>query len=141
MLALALCAAIICFLGIATSLNQTSKNLLNSGSVKGISAGIYWDSACTNATSSINWGFLDPGSTKILKVFVRNEGNSPATLPKMLGNWTPSNASAYISVNWNYSGKILHVDQVIPVDLMLVVSSTISGITSFGFDMTITATG
>ena len=123
------------------SLVQTSRTVSNAGSVKGIGVGIYWDSACTNSVSSINWGVLDPGSTKTVTVYVRNEGNSVATLSKATQNWIPSTASSYMTLNWNYSGQTLSVNQVLQTKLSLVVSSTISGITSFSFDITITATG
>ena len=44
----------------------------------------------------------------------------------------------YMSLNWNYSGQVLNVDQVIPLELTLTVYPTISGITNFSFDTTIT---
>jgi len=127
--------------GAALSLVQTSKTLSNVGTVKGIGVGIYWDSACTNWTSSINWGLLDPGSSKTVTVYVRNEGNSVATLSKATQNWNPSTGSSYMTLNWNYVGQPLSVNQVFQTKLTLVVSPTISGITNFSFDITITATG
>jgi hypothetical protein len=125
----------------ASSLVQTDRTISNTGLVKGIGVGIYWNSACTNQTSSINWGLLDPGSNKTVTLYIRNEGNTAATLSKATQNWNPSTASSYMTLNWNYGGQTLSVSQVLQVKLTLVVSSTISGITSFGFDITITASG
>jgi hypothetical protein len=127
--------------GTTLSLVQTSRTVSNAGSVKGIGVGIYWDSACTNTTSSINWGLLDPGLSKTVIVYVRNEGNAVATLSKATQNWNPSTASSYMTLNWNYAGQTLSVNQVLQIKLTLIVSSTISGITGFSFDITITATG
>jgi len=127
--------------GNAFSSLQSNKTIPNAGSVKGIKVGIYWDLACTNRTSSISWGLLDPGSNKTVTVYVRNEGNTVATLSKATQNWNPSTASSYLTLNWNYSGQTLSVNQVLQVKLTLVVSSTVSGITSFNFEITITATG
>jgi len=127
--------------GTTLSLVQTSRTVSSAGSVKGIGVGIYWDYACTNRTSSINWGLLDPGSNKTATVYVRNEGNAVATLSKATQNWNPSTASSYMTLNWNYAGQTLGVSQVLQIKLALIVSSTISGITSFSFDITITATG
>jgi len=127
--------------GTTLSLVQTSRTVSSAGSVKGIGVGIYWDYACTNRTSSINWGLLDPGSNKTATVYVRNEGNAVVTLSKATQNWNPSTASSYITLNWNYAGQTLGVSQVLQIKLTLIVSSTISGITSFSFDITITATG
>ena len=127
--------------GTTLSLVQTSRTVSSAGSVKGIGVGIYWDYACTNRTSSINWGLLDPGSNKTATVYVRNEGNVVATLSKATQNWSPSTASSYMTLNWNYAGQTLGVGQVLQIKLTLIVSSTISGITSFSFDITTTATG
>jgi hypothetical protein len=127
--------------GTTLSLVQTSRTVSSAGSVKGIGVGIYWDYACTNRTSSINWGLLDPGSNKTATVYVRNEGNAVATLSKATQNWNPPTASSYMTLNWNYAGQTLGVSQVLQIKLTLIVSSTISGITSFSFDITITATG
>jgi hypothetical protein len=74
-------------------------------------------------------------------IYVRNEGNVAATLSKTAQNWNPSSASTYITLNWNYAGQTLAVYQVLQVNLSLTVSPTISGITNFTFDITVTATG
>ena len=123
------------------SLVQTSRTVSSAGSVKGIGVGIYWDYACTNRTSSINWGLLDPGSEKIVTVYVRNEGNALATLSRATQNWNPSTASSYMTLNWNYAGQTLSANQVLQIKLTLVISQAVSGITSFSFNITITATG
>jgi hypothetical protein len=123
------------------SATSTSRTLSNSGSVKGIGVGIYQYSNCTSSVTSFNWGTLDPGATVNRTVYIRNEGNAPATLSKTQSNWSPSNASSYITLNWNYAGQTLSVNQVLQVKFTLVVSSSISGITNFSFDITITASG
>jgi hypothetical protein len=128
-------------LGTTLSLVQTSRTVSSAGSVKGIGVGIYWNYACTDRTSSIDWGLLDPGSNKTVTIYVRNEGNAVTTLSKAAQNWNPSTASSYMTLNWNYAGQTLSVNQVLQIKLTLVVSPTISGITSFSFDITITATG
>ena len=97
--------------------------------------------ACTNRTSSINWGLLDPGSNKTVTVYIRNEGNAVATLSKAAQNGNPSTPSSYTTLNWNYAGQTPSVNQVLQLKLTLVVSSTVLGIANFSFDIMITATG
>ena len=140
-LAILLCAVAASIFGTALSMLQTSKTVPNSGSVKGIGVGVYWDSACTNKTSSISWGILDPGSNKTVNVYVRNEGNAIVTLSKTTQNWNPSNASSYLSLTWNYANQTLSVNQVLQVNLTLAVSSNVTGINNFAFDITIVAVG
>jgi hypothetical protein len=127
--------------GNALSLLQSQRTVPNAGSLRGVGVGIYWDSACTNQTSSINWGLLDLGSNKTVTVYIRNEGISVATLSKVAQNWNPSSASSYMTLNWNYAGQSLSVRQVLPVKLTLVVASTVSGFTNFSFDIIIAAAG
>lgn len=136
-----LCILAIAVFGTSLALLQNSKTVPNIASVKGVGVGVYWDSACTNQTSSINWGMLESGTNKTVKTYVRNEGNAVVTLSKTLQNWNPLIASNYVTVNWDYSSQTLSVNQVLQVNLTLAVSSTVSGITNFTFDITITATG
>jgi len=140
-LALILSALAIGILGGVSSLVQTNTTISNTGSIKGIGVGIYWDSACISKTSSIDWGVVDPGSNKTVTVYVRNEGNVAVTLSKTTQNWNPSSASSYMTLTWNYAGQTLAVNQVLQIKLFLVVSPTTSGITNFSFDIIITVVG
>lgn len=139
-LALALVALTSVIFGTVSSVIQASRTVSNTGSVKGIGVGIYWDQACTNRTSAISWGVLDPGSSKSVILYVRNEGNAPATLSKTVQSWNPSTAASYLTLNWSYAGQSLSVNQVLQVKLTLLISSTISGISNFSFDTSIIAT-
>jgi hypothetical protein len=128
-------------LGVALSAVQVNRTISNIGSIKGVGVGVYWNRACTNRTSSANRGVIDPGTSKTLTVYVKNEGNAATTLSMATQNWNPSTASSYLTLSWNYTGQTLSVNQVLQIRLTLTVSSTISGITSFSFDIIITATG
>jgi hypothetical protein len=139
--AVVLCAVALGIFGTVLSLLQVSRTVPNSGSVKGVGVGVYWDSACTNQTSSINWGIFEPGSNKTVSIYVKNEGNTVVTLSKTVQNWNPVNAANYITLSWNYANQTLNVNQVLQVNLILAVSPSVSGITSFSFDTTIIASG
>lgn len=116
-------------------------NVVKADSVIGIGVGIYWDTACTNITNSLNWGFIDPNSNNNLTINVRNECNSAVSLRLTSANWIPSNASNYMSLSWNYSGQILKPNEVIPIKLTLTVSPTICEITDFSLETIITTVG
>ena len=134
----AICILTIVVLGIIIGVLGSSKTIVYASSVNGLGAGIYWDQACTNRTLSLNWGPIEAGSNNTLTVYIKNEGNSAVSLSLETSNWTPSASLGYMSLNWNYSGQVLSVDQAIPLELTLTVSPTISGITNFSFDTTIT---
>ena len=43
----------------------------NVGSIKAINIEVYWDSNCTDEVSTIEWGTLEPGSSRNVTVYVR----------------------------------------------------------------------
>jgi len=99
--------------------------------------GVYWDSGCSNSVTSVNWGTVEPGSTNHVTVYIRNEGNAAETLSSTAENWNPSTASMYMSLTWDYGGQVIDVGEVVQVTLSLSVSASITGITSFSFDIVI----
>jgi len=138
---LVLYTLILSMIGPSMSSAAANKTISNTGSVKAIGVGVYWDQATTNAVSSINWGTLDPGSIKNVTVYIKNTGNAPARLLLTTSNWSPSNASSYMVLSWNYGGQTLSAGEVMKVILTLSVSTNITGIASFSFDITITSEG
>ena len=109
------------------------------GRVVAVNLQIYWDAGCTQIVSEIDWGQLRPGDTATKSVFAKNTGDVSINLSLSTGNWTPSTASSYISLSWNYTGALVQPNQTIPVKLLLTVSWSISGISEFSFDILVTA--
>ena len=134
------CILTVIVLGMIMEGLVSSKGVVSASSVKVFGAGIYWDQTCVNRTFSIDWGLLEAGSNNTLAVYIKNEGNSAISLVLRTSNWSPSTSSGFISLNWNYSGQVLSIGQVIPLELTLTVNSNISEITGFSFDTIITAT-
>jgi len=114
--------------------------LPNMGTVKAMGVGVYWDISCNNQVTSIDWGVVEPGATKDVTVYIRNEGNAPEILSLETANWNPSLAASYMSVSWDYSGQVIEVGAAFQVRLRLSVSDGIDGITNFSFDVVITGT-
>jgi len=131
----------LCLLGPVMSAVQTDTTVSNVGAVKGIGVGVFWDQACTNAISYIDWGMIEPGSTVNKTCYIRNEGNSVSTLLMQTSNWSPPEAAGYMSLLWDYGGQFIDPDEVVQVTFTLSVSSSIQNVTSFSFDITISATG
>jgi hypothetical protein len=116
---------------------SNSKSIQNYGTVKAVNVGVYWDSACTNATSTVNWGMLSPGASSNVTLYVRNEGNIAFKLSLTTQNWNPVNASNYMALTWNRQGQTLNAGSVTQAALTLSVYSNVTGITSFSFDIII----
>jgi len=119
---------------------STNRSIQSFGTVKAVNVGVYWNSACTNVTSSINWGMLSPGSSKDVILYVKNEGNVAVKLSLAAQNWNPTSAPTYMGLSWNREGQIVNSGTVVTATLTLSVSSSITGITSFSFDIVITGT-
>ena len=115
--------------------------LPNVGTVKAVGVGVYWDSSCSNPVTSINWGTVNPGSTKDVTVYIKNEGNAPETLSFETQNWNPATASSYMTLTRDYGSQVIPVGGVVKVTLSLSVSITIEGVTNFSFDIIITGNG
>lgn len=126
---------------LAQGILSSSYRFGNVGSVKAIGVGVYWDAACTSPVSSIAWGVLEPGETKNVTVYIRNEGNSMATLAMRTENWRPPEAGAFIELTWDYDGQWLAPMAVIPVTFSLHLSGDVQNIDSFAFDIIISAVG
>ncbi len=101
---------------------------------------VYSDSQCMTEATEVDWGSIFVGSTKNATIYVRNEGNTPITLSLNTTNWSPPDASGYISLSWDYSGQNIAVGSVIKVTLILSVSPSVSSISSFTFSIIITGT-
>jgi hypothetical protein len=117
-----------------------TRTISNVGSLKAVGVDVYWDSSCTNIVSSINWGELEPGYDKQVTVYIKNKGTVPLRLSMTVNNWNPPSASTYMTLSWNCEGYVLGAGSVISTVITLSVSSSISGITSFSFDIIITGT-
>jgi hypothetical protein len=136
-----ICIILVVVLGTIIVNSGSNRTVAYANSMRGVGVGIYWDHACTNRTLSLDWGPIAPGSNSTVMVYVKNEGDSTVSLRMATSNWTPPIASGYMTLTWTYTGRILSAYEVIPIELILNVAPTVSGITDFGFDIVITATG
>jgi hypothetical protein len=107
----------------------------------GKSIDVFWDPTCLNPVASIDWGAIGPGDVENMTVFVRNEGESSTFLALNVSDWNPWGASNYLNIGWNYSGSAVPPGQVVPLTLSLMVNSSITGITSFGVNVTVSSGG
>jgi hypothetical protein len=122
------------------ALLSTSRTISSTGNVKAVKVGVYKDVNCSQAVTTIDWGTLTPGSSANSTVYIRNEGTVTLVLTRTVGNWNPSPASGNFTVGWNREGSAVGAGATIQATLNLTVSQSISGVSSFSFDITITGT-
>jgi len=134
-------AIVIMATAVALALLQSTQTIPSTGNIKGINVKVYENSACTVPLTSLTWGTLEPGSSTIKTMWVKNEGTSPMNLSLTTTEWNPSNALNYITVTWNQNGTTVNPGLNVQANVTLTVSPSISGIPSFAFTMVITGTG
>ncbi len=123
------------------ALLTTQKTIPGTGSLQTVGVGVYWNPGCTNATSSLGFGLMAPGSSKNFTLYLKNTGNSAVTLSMISRNWNPTEASSYMSLTWDREGTRIDPDQVIPIIIKLSVTTNAQGINSFSFEIVISGTG
>jgi hypothetical protein len=109
--------------------------------LKTVGVGVYEDPACTVIVTQIDWGILEPGDTATFDAYIKNLSNVPITLTIHTEDWSPANASNFISLSWDYDGTRIPVDSSIPVTFALNVDAATSGIESFSFTIVIVGSG
>jgi len=133
--------ALVAVSALVSGLIIVSQTIPNTGNVKAIGVGVYSDSACNQTVLSIQWGTLDPGESSDETVYICNEGNVAVVLSITAENWDPVSASSYMTLSWNLEqGYVLNHGESVETVLTLSVSSSISGVESFTFDIIITGT-
>ena len=132
------------FHSILGQFNQTL-SIGSRGTVKivgdGVYVGVYWDSSCSSAVSFVDWGTVEPGSMRNVTIYIRNEGNWVVSLFMFADNWSPSDASNYMALSWDYAGQTIDPQEVVQTTLTLSASSAIEGITDFSFDIIMGVSG
>lgn len=112
-----------------------------SGRIKGVGVSIWADANATLGIETVDWGMLEPGETVGLTVYIRSEGNVPMNLTMRTETWEPVETASYITLVWDAEGSQIQPEEVRMVTFTLVVSSDITGIDSFSFDIVIVAEG
>jgi len=122
------------------ALLQSNRSFSNTGTITTVNVGAYQDVGCTQVLSTIDWGSVVPGSSSNRTIYVKNTGNAQISLNMTVNTWSPSNAANYMNLTWNRESTVLNVGNSVATLLVLSVSASVTGITSFSFNATITGT-
>jgi hypothetical protein len=137
LIALVLIALATCVAALLTS----ETRIPSVGTVKTVGVGAFWDVYCTSTVTEIDWGLIEPGHQVNVTIYLKNESNAPITLSLHTENWNPVNASNYITLIWDYANQTVDPGAAVKISLTLTVSSEVTGITNFNFDIIITGMG
>lgn len=109
------------------------------GAIKSVGVAFYTDPKATQNLTSLDWGTISPGSVNSKQAYMKNTGNTPCHASMITSNWKPTDAINYLNCTWSYNG-ILQPNQTVPVTFTLTVSPAAEALTSFSFDIQVTAT-
>ena len=116
----------------------SSRAISSGGTITSMNVEIFNNNDCTQVCNNINWGALTPGNSINQTIYLRNSGNKPITIFMTTENWSPINASTYLTLNWDKENTNLNPGQVTPASLTLTSESDINSLTDFNFDIIIT---
>jgi len=85
-------------------------------------------------------GSLQAGGSTTQTIYVKNTGTGTLTLELSPTNWTPVQASTYITISWDKQGTQLSAGQSTQATVTITVSSSITGITNFSNTISISGT-
>ena len=98
----------------------------------------YSDFSGTTPVSEINWETLSPSQSKDSTIYVRNSGLRDLTLTFSTDSWSPANASNYMTLSWDAPQSLsVQAGEIKPIIFTLTVTSNITGITEFSFNIVI----
>lgn len=118
-----------------------NQKLSNQGSInRSGSIEIYWDNKATKRINSIDWGILNPDTTKTITIFIQNKEKEQITLSYYTSNWRPIEIAPYLTLNWDYDGQTIQFKDILQITFSLTVSENIQTNSDFNFDITILST-
>jgi hypothetical protein len=119
-----------------------SSSVHSTGGVKATAnLGLYSDSACQTALTSIDWGTPTPGTSVTRVIYIKNTGSGVSLLLGLTtSNWSPATANGPITVSMDKAGTRLNPGQSTAATITLTISPTIVDIVTYNLDMTITGT-
>jgi hypothetical protein len=137
----ALAVVVVLMMTSVLALIQSNTSFTNSGIVGTVNVGVYSNTACTQTVSSIAWGTMNPGTSTVQTVYVKNLGSVTMTLNMTSNSWTPSNSPTYMSLTWNAENASVAAGSSVQANFTLTISPSITGISAFSFNIVITGSG
>lgn len=121
--------------------------LRSGGSIQNVAAiqtsgtlGAYWDPSCSSKVTTIDWENMTPGQTKDITFYVRNEGSTTIFLSAIDKSWNPQAAQSYIHFVCDSDDQKAQANEVKKVTFSLTVSTEITNITHYSFDVLLQGT-
>jgi hypothetical protein len=127
--------------GYAVANLTTQTKIGNFATIKTVGLTIYSDQNCTQQLTQIQWGILEPNSSKTIICFAKSTSNTAITVTVTTQNWDPANSPQYMTLTATPNNFSLNPSQTIQVALTLTIAENVTSITNFSFDITFNGSG
>ncbi len=104
---------------IVLGLTSLSLSIPSQGTIKTTGVAVYWTPNYANKTTTIDWGFVQPGSSENVVLYIQSLSNHPMFLDLSTSTIEPSSISEYVDLSWDYDGTLLDPAQTISVTLSM----------------------
>jgi hypothetical protein len=123
--------------GNQNSHSQTDSNSQQNTITSTLNLAIYADEGATSRCDNIVWGELQPGETATKTIYIKNTGNTAATLTMSASAWSPADASNKLTLAWNKEGTTLVAGAMVAATLTLQVATNTGDLTEFSMSIVI----
>ncbi len=112
-----------------------AKNIESTGNIV-----FFSDASCKTRCTSVSWGNINPGSTSITVIYIKNLSTAKVTLTMSATNWSPQEATSFLSLSWNRNNYVLQPGKTVQATLTLTASAEMGNLTDFSFTIVLSAT-
>jgi hypothetical protein len=135
---IAITIAGVLLVAVTAGLLTTTQNVPGSGTISAIGLGVYSDSGCTTALTSISFGSVNPGTQVSQTIYLKNTGNIAENLTMAVSGWSPSNAGTYITITWMPTTTPLASGAITSATVTLAASASAGALSTFSFNLAFT---
>ena len=120
---------------------NSSQTIPATATIASVNVGVYTDSACTTACTSIDWGTIPPSGSATRVVYVKNSGTVPLVLSMSTSAYNPPSMSGLSTINWDRESYSLGAGASVSATMTLSISAGVSGVNTFSFNIVFSGTG
>ena len=119
------------------SYTQTDSNSQQNTVTSTLNLAIYEDENAIATCDNIIWGTLNPGDEATKTIYIKNTGNTAATLSMTASSWTPTEAGNKLTLTWNKQGSTIAAGALVAATLTLQVAADTGDLTDFSMNIVI----
>jgi hypothetical protein len=123
-----------------TTNNNTTSTKPQNKVMSTVNLNLYTDATATKTCENLIWGALAPGEKATKTIYIKNTGNSIATLSMEASEWTPLDATNKLNLTWNRQGANLSPGSTMEATFTLSVSENPDDLTDFNMNIIILGT-